>query len=519
MANTIQSCNFGSIPLKQSAQLSTPNLASFNYTNQDFWSMRARLIQYIQERFANDFNDFVESSLGILIIENFAFLADTLSFKIDQNVNELFIDTVTQVDNAFRLCKLVGFNPTPPVAAVTQVTATMNNVLTTDLTIPTPLQINIVSNNTPLTFELFPADQYGSPIYDQDIIIPAGDFSISTVAAVQGQTVIQTFIADGSTNQNYTLSSSPVIYDSIRVSVNNVNWTQVDYFTDSQPRQEFRVEFDSNYKAFALFGDNLAGLIPPLGASIQVTYRIGGGSIGNIVTGSINTQRNFNVAGFDFSIPVQFVNYTAGINGYDGDGIDEIRQKLPVYIRTQNRAVTGDDLKTLTDQFVSPTNGQIGKSTAVLRNYGCAGNVIDLFILAKNGDSLTQASDGLKADLNTMLSQVQMMTDLICIRDGEVLLVDATIDLTVDKFFKKLTDEILTKVNTRISSFFSLNNWDYGESLKDTDIIKALSDITEISHADVSFVTNDVNNSGSLITTLYYQIIRSDTISISFNYT
>ena len=54
---------------------------SLNYTNQDFWSMKARLVQFCEQRFGpsgtvlpNSFNDFVESDLAIMLIENFAFI-------------------------------------------------------------------------------------------------------------------------------------------------------------------------------------------------------------------------------------------------------------------------------------------------------------------------------------------------------------------------------------------------------------------------------------------------------------
>jgi hypothetical protein len=99
---------------------STPkqtNIVSLNYTNQDFYSMKSRLVGFIKEKFGNDFNDFVESNLAIMLIENFSFLADTLSFKIDQIANELFIDTVTELDNAFRLAKLTGLRPQPPIGS------------------------------------------------------------------------------------------------------------------------------------------------------------------------------------------------------------------------------------------------------------------------------------------------------------------------------------------------------------------------------------------------------------------
>lgn len=55
---------------------STPkqtNIVSLNYTNQDFYSMKSRLVGFIKEKFGNDFNDFVESNLAIMLIENFSF--------------------------------------------------------------------------------------------------------------------------------------------------------------------------------------------------------------------------------------------------------------------------------------------------------------------------------------------------------------------------------------------------------------------------------------------------------------
>ena len=90
-------------PYDQSGVIKNTNIFNLNYTNQDFYSMKTRLVDLINERFGpegtvipNTFNDFVESDLAIMLIENWAFLADTLSFKMDQIVNELFIDTVMQ---------------------------------------------------------------------------------------------------------------------------------------------------------------------------------------------------------------------------------------------------------------------------------------------------------------------------------------------------------------------------------------------------------------------------------------
>lgn len=507
-------CAFTLEPLEQSDVAVMANLPNLNYTNQDFYSMKTRLVTFIEERFSQDFSDFVESNLGIMLIENWAFIADTLSFKMDQIVNELFIDTVTELENAFRLSRLIGFKPTPPLAAKAMFSATIQSPLATNLVIPFGLKLDVTNTGQPLTFELFPADASNNPILDQDITIPSGDLTNTSVVGLEGETRIDTFTSDGTVNQTYTLTISPVLYDSIRVDVDGQRWEQVEYFTDSKGRNEYRVEFNSDWVGFALFGNGKAGRSPTVGSQIAVTYRTGGGTRGNIITGFVNAQRGFDVPGFGFSVPVTFRNYTKGDFGYDGDTITDIRRKLPLYVKTQDRAVTGADYKTLADQFVSPYNGQVGKSLAALRNHGCAGNIVDLYVLAKSGaDGLQEASDDLKAELSDYMEQKKMMTDYLCIRDGVVLLVDVALDITVDKFFRKFKEEIERKVNSRIDDFFALSNWEYGQSLRDTEILRAVADIREIIDVSVTFTTADPDNSGTIVTTQYYEIIRNDNVT------
>ena len=110
-----ENCPFDIAPFAKSQTINNDKVSSLNYTNQDFWSLKTRLIQFIRDRFGsngtvlpNTFNDFVEGSVAVMLVENWAFVADMLSFKIDQMVNELFIDTVTEPDNAFRLALTAG---------------------------------------------------------------------------------------------------------------------------------------------------------------------------------------------------------------------------------------------------------------------------------------------------------------------------------------------------------------------------------------------------------------------------
>ena len=512
-------CPFEITPFDESNLIKRPELVSLNYTNQDFWSMKARLIDFIRERFGDQFNDFVESDLAIMLIENWAFIADTLSFKIDQIANEIFIDTVTEVDNAFRLAMLVGFRPQPPIGARSLWSATITNTLDTDLFITTPVSIGISTEDGPKTIELFQADSNNNPLFDQDITISAGNSVNTAIVGVEGVTVTQDQVGSGDINQAYRLNTGPVIDRSIRVKVNGIEWEEVSFFTDSQPRREFRVEYDPDYNAFVIFGNNRAGMIPSSGSEIQITYRSGGGVSGNIVTGSVEIQRNYLVQGFDFRIPVTFRNYTRGEFGYAGDTLDDIRTKLPPWIRTQNRAVSGDDYETIADQFVTEFNGQVGKARAVLRNHGCAANIIDVYVLTLDGEnSLQEATDGLKTELMAEYDEKKMMTDYVCIKDGVVVEADINIDLFVDKFYRKFEDELSERVSRRVDTFFSLNNWSYGKSLRAVDVVKEISDIKEIRTTEINFTTDDADNSGDLVTTRFFEIIRPGTLEINFVY-
>lgn len=516
---SFSNCPFDVTPYDVSNLVKTPDLINVNYTNQDFWSMKARINDILKDKFADTFNDFVESDLAVMLIENWAFIADTLSFKIDQIANEVFIDTVTEVDNAFRLATLVGFKPQPPIGSKSKWSATINNLLETELEIPTPVIVDFSTNEGSKTIELFAADADGNPRFGDSIYINAGQAINTSVVGIEGRTISNEFNGTGEANQSLTLGFGPVIWNSVNVYIDGIAWQQVEYFTDSQPRREFRVEYDSSYNAYIIFGNSRAGLIPSSGSIINVTYRIGGGVSGNIVTGSLQLKRNFLVPGFDFRVTVTFSNYTKGEFGYAGDTIEDIKRKLPAWIRAQNRAVTGSDYETLADQFSTEFQGQIGKSKASLRQYGCSANIIDLYILALEGENdLVEANNQLKSELHDYLDKNKMLTDHICIRDGEIISTDVSIDLLVDKFYRKFEDEIKERVVQKMNSFFSLNAWDYGQDLKSADLLKQLADIKEIRSTDVNFITDSEENSGDVVAAKFYEIIRPGTISVNFIY-
>lgn len=516
-------CPFDVRPLAVPRFVNNLPVYSLNYTSQDFHSIRNRALDLIKSNFEEEFNDINESSLAIMLVECWSAMADMLSFKIDQLANELYIDTVTEIENAFRLAKLVGFRPMPPLPAKTMFLARMNRAYAVDVVLKTPIQVSLDGIGFDVIYELFPADANNNPVFDSEIIIPAGSLFTENVIGLEGITNRISFNSTGKANQIFTLPHENVFAGSINVKINGIAWEETDYFTQYKVKPEYIVDYDAFYKASLVFGDNKAGLVPPPGAKIGITYRVPNKISSEIISGAFDTKVLTGIDGLEDNVVVYVKNYTKSEFGYPGDGITDIKKKLPAFIRSQNRAVTGADYKFLIENFTTPHDGCIGKSNIVLRNHGCAGNVIDVIILGRTIDyRLVKANDNLKKSLLEELNKRKMFTDNICVKDGEVIYVDISINIHLNKVFKRLETEIRNKITDRIEEYFDLTNWEFGYSLKEKDIIKHLADIKEVKQFDIGFTTAKSidENKGieNIVTARYNEIPRPDNITINFTY-
>ena len=90
-------------------------------------------------------------------------------------------------------------------------------------------------------------------------------------------------------------------------------------------------------------------------------------------------------------------------------------------------------------------------------------------------------------------------------------------DIFIDRLYRKFEDEIREKITRRLSDLFLLSNWDYGKVIRDSDVIKKLSDIKEPDHYEVSF-TNDMEAAASIIAPKFNEIIRPGIITLNFQY-
>jgi len=81
------------------------------YLNKDFAQFRQNLITFAKQYFPNTYNDFNESSPGMMFIEMASYVGDVLSYYADQQFRESVLSTAQEDANVLMLSQLYGYKP------------------------------------------------------------------------------------------------------------------------------------------------------------------------------------------------------------------------------------------------------------------------------------------------------------------------------------------------------------------------------------------------------------------------
>ena len=187
------------------------------YINRDFSDFRSRLIEYTKSYFPDTYNDFSQSSPGMLFIEQAAYVGDVLSFYLDNQFQENFIQYSQQSNNIFDLAYMFGYKPKISTASHTTLeiyqqlpAKTISGSIIPDY----DYSLSVMENSTI-------SDQSGISFIIQDKL----DFSISSS---QDPTEISVYQISGNDPQYFLLKKS-------RNAISSNIVTQIFNFNDGIP--------------------------------------------------------------------------------------------------------------------------------------------------------------------------------------------------------------------------------------------------------------------------------------------
>ena len=557
------------------------------YTDRDFNTIKAQLEQYSKTYFPDTFNDFTETSTGMLFMEMAAYVGDVLSFYLDNQIQETFIQKARQTTNLYALAYSLGYVPKVTTVAKVdvdyyqQVPAVLSaSVYVPDynyaLLVPENTQITSKSNSSIKFLTEDVVDFSASSSLDPTIVsvyqIAAGNPTYyllkktrkATSATINTKSftftnakkfdtvnindaniigVLDVFDSNG--NQWYEVPN--LAQESVYNSIRNTNTNDPNFITDPEVpyllelkvvQRRFATRFVTSGSLQLQFGagstnstteeiipnpDNVGlGLpfdktklttafsptnfvftdtygIAPYNTTLTVRYLTGGGAAANVAAGELTGVDDTNVTFVNQPIvatpavtdtlanqifaSLATNNELAADGGGDGDTVEELRQNALGNFQNQLRTVTTQDY--LVRALSMPANlGVIAKAHAEPQKIGDyqsgeLPSVLDLYVLSYDiNRRLRTASNTLKRNLQTYLSEYRMINDSINIKDAYIINIGIDFEIVVNPNFNN--SETLTACINALQNYFQIDKWQINEPIILKNITVLLSQVTGV---------------------------------------
>ncbi len=376
---------------------------------------------------------------GMQLLSVFSSLTHLMQRTIEQAARNTSLLTTDRRESVRVLARPLGYDVKEYRAASVSVQFTFE-VPHPELTIParTRLSTGGVGNEQEIVFET---------ITDTLVL---EDAATASVACIQGESVLNEVLgaSDGSARQKFYLRRRPVIWGSESIEVFDgstwVAWTRfVDLVESLSTSKHYTVTIDNEGWVYILFGDGEFGAVPVVGTNnVRASYRIGGGSAGNVAANSIT----------ELLTPIEHVlsvtNLAAATGGADPETTRRAKTVALAKWRAQLTGMTEDGIRALLLDYVSDAYGAIAAVGIVAVDK----LTIDVrFVPATGG----VPSAGFKQEIEAYLNQEDVAAILTEVRvsDPEFLAVDYDVDIWIADGYQR--DQVIEYVRQAIVRFGS----------------------------------------------------------------
>jgi hypothetical protein len=567
------------------------------YLNRDFNSLRDALITYSKTYFPNTYNDFSPSSPGMMFMEMAAYVGDVMSFYLDNQIQETYLQYARQTNNLFDLAYMLGYKPKVTSAATVTLDfyQTLPTTLSSSVTIPDfnyALEIpsnTIINSSTNNNVQFIIQDKVdfsyssssdptqitvyqtsgGAPTYyllkksRQAISATIKSKSVSFTEPIPfnyvdvNDTNIISILDITDSDGNIWYEVDNLAQDAIYDSITNSNTNDPNFYSSTdtpnllkikQVQNRFATRFLNSGSLRILFGSgnpndtteeiipnpNNVGLglpfeksklttaysptnfvftntfgIAPANITLIIRYLTGGGVEANVPSGDLtsfnNTTATFKNSTINNSslanqiyASLEVNNPESATGGSSGDSIEEIRQNSLSNFQTQLRAITADDYNvralSLPSQYGNLAKVYTAKEKSTDLILGENPSSLNMYVLSYDYDgTLRNASNALKQNLITYLSQYRMLTDSLKVKDAFIINIGVEFDIIVLPNYNN--DEVLLKCIQYIQQYFKIDNWQINQpiilknlyiGLDNIDGVQTVQNVSIVNKADTT---------------------------------
>lgn len=350
-----------------------------------------------------------------------------------------------------------------------------------------------------------------TPAWTEDSGSVTGEIFDTRIQLIQGLTVTDSFTAPATATEDFSckLSTSPVIDSSVTVEVNGEVWTEVESLaTAASDEHAFQVKTFTSGVTVIVFGDNSFGLAVPADSIIEVSYRTGGGTEGNIELSTISTSISGVIPSTSSPVTIEISNSTSqGTGGRDAETLEEARVNIPYHARTNDRGVTLEDYQTIASRFSHPTYGSVAYARSSVRteNSLLEGNIVAIYAWTTGASGgLVSLTPQLKQSLQDYMQTKAVGTDLVQIYDGTSRPVPISLrfktlspSFTVSDTKRLIEDTIKSKITALRP----------GQPLIFSDLVRSLDEVYGVDSVNIATPIYDLVPSNS---TELFTVLQSD---------
>lgn len=454
-----------------------------DYTDKDFESLRLALLSFAELRLP-EWTDRNPADFGMLMLDLFAYVGDTILYYQDRMANELFLDTAIEPASILSHLSLIGYRPTAAQPAYAELDLSFTPGPPAVL-IPTGAQFRTVGMDPPQVYEFLEADLLINLTSDQVEADALGNLVYRRLPVRQGRSFAPVVLGSAANepNQAFRIGSGQVIADSVELDVDEgsgwVRWDRRDSLLhDIGPDGRLRMStpdarhyvviHDSNGQAWAQFGgDGRFGRRPPAGINnIRASFIEGGGAAGNAAAGTIREALTA-IAGL-----VAVTNVQPATGGQDAETAASAAQQGPAAFRARDRAVTVDDYEAMAIRA-----GGVAKAHARATSW----NGIDLYI-APAAPALMASSEALKRKLMAFIDERKMAGTSVRILDAVSVPVDIVADIYYDERYRP--DAVRQRALDAIYGQLAYQRLDFGQPVYLGEMHNALLSVAGVRAAN-----------------------------------